>query len=208
MEPITFSFTPQRTDYIRTLRAFLFTSRAIYSILIVSFLFFASSIYFSVQYGLSSWTVVLLVLSLIIATSYLFTSPITAGDKAAREERMSCETQWEANDEYILVKNKFSQTNFDWGTFSRVFETKEHFLLICTTNKNMFQFVPKRAFISADQEQGFRKLLEAKNLPIKPLRVIKLPEPSRRVWMLIVYGLIALLIFAFVVYSYMGALNR
>jgi hypothetical protein len=48
----------------------------------------------------------------------------------------------------------------DWGTFKKVEETKDYYMLVFSVNKNMLQIFPKRAFTSPEQEAAFRDLLK------------------------------------------------
>jgi hypothetical protein len=96
----------------------------------------------------------------------LVISPYMTAHKMEKDERLSSPVQYEANDEQIMFKNKFSETKLDWGSFCRVIETKDLFLLVYTSNKNCSQMIPKRAFASNDDEQAFRDLVAAK-IPAK-----------------------------------------
>jgi hypothetical protein len=124
------------------------------------------------------------------------------GNKVVKEERLSCETYWEIDEKKVSIKNKFGDKNFDWGTFKEVLETGEHFLITYSVNKNMFQIVPKRSFLSDQQQNQFRKILEEKICPIKTIRSINLPDLSRGATFLILCGFLFILIIITIVYNF------
>ncbi len=151
------------------------------------------------------------IFAIIIPLSILFLHPATMGDRVARDERLSCETTWELDENRVWIKNKFIETNFDWGSLGQTYETGEHYLISYTVNKNMFQILPKRAFLTAEQQNEFRQLLEQKTRSITRIRSVNLPEPSRRSVMVFMYGFysfLAICIIILVVYSFRQAMGR
>jgi hypothetical protein len=58
--------------------------------------------------------------------------------------------------------NELSETKLNWSVFNKILETDQYYYLIYVTNKNMFQFLPKRIFSSHVQENDFRQLMEQK----------------------------------------------
>ena len=84
------------------------------------------------------------------------------------DERLGSPVQGQADEEQISFKTQFLETKLDWGSYHKVLESKDQFLLIHSANKNMFQIIPKRAFASVDDERAFRDLLK-----------VKIPEKQR-----------------------------
>lgn len=56
-------------------------------------------------------------------------------------------------------------------------ETRDLFLLVYTTNKNMYTMIPKRAFASHEDEQAFRDFVNLK-IPPKPKARFNLKHPA------------------------------
>jgi len=75
------------------------------------------------------------------------------------ENRILDEVQWLLDDTQIIIKDPHTELRVDWGTFRELVELKDYYLLVHTVNKNMFNFIPKRVFESADQEQAFCELV-------------------------------------------------
>lgn len=107
-------------------------------------------------------TILLLVGFLVIFT--LVINPFMIANKVEKDERLNSPVQYEVSDEQFLFRNQFAETKLDWGSFQKVIETKDLFLVVYTVNKNMFQIIPKRAFTSSEDEQSFRNLLNQKIL--------------------------------------------
>jgi hypothetical protein len=84
-----------------------------------------------------------------------------AGDVKNSERLRSLHT-WEVGDQQIVVKTDFSETKFDWDTFSRVLETRDYFLLLHAVRRGLIEVVPKRAFDTTEKLSSFRNLLMAK----------------------------------------------
>jgi hypothetical protein len=202
-EPITFSFTPNREDYIRTLRAFSLQLRYTKITLVMAAIIFFAALTYQLLRGFSVYGFIFIGLPWAYVMSLFFLNPITVGDKFAKDERLSSDWTWTIDDERISINNKFSESTFDWGTFKEVYETKEHFLLTYAVQKNMYQFIPKRAFANAEQLYNFQKFIEEKIQAIKPIRTISLPEPSLRMIRLIYYSLIVVyaIIIIFIAYQ-------
>jgi hypothetical protein len=163
-----FKFTPTKDDYIKAFRTFYLSSWPVWGVLIVFLL--SQIIFFGLAFirgdlGFDLGGILPIVLIVFIASYLAFTlviNPMTAASKLEKNERLSSPVQYEVNDEQIMFKNQFAETKLDWGSFQKVIESKDIFLLVYTTNKNMFQIIPKRAFASTDDEQAFKNLLNTK----------------------------------------------
>jgi hypothetical protein len=190
-EPITFSFTPEKSDYTRTMRSFMLNNiQMLYVIGICIVLFIIGIFALFVPAHINRWAAILIVFLPWMLYS-IFISPVHTWNKVTRDERLSAETEWQVDEQRIITKNKFAETSVEWSTYSQVYETKEHYLLIFSANKNMFQFIPMRAFTSPEQVVEFRKLLEEKYQAIRPLRLY-----GMRKSLLLGPGLIVLLLAA------------
>lgn len=65
---------------------------------------------------------------------------------------------YELGYEKVFVVNQIAEVKYDWSMFSRTFEDRNYYFITYSTNKYMFQFIPKRAFVSNDQERVAREL--------------------------------------------------
>lgn len=172
MEKITVKFIPQPEDYSTTIRIFS-SSKSIATSIAKGFLALVSLVLISIvtlsifKAGLRSlshlwgYIVPVLILSLLI-----FLAPSLAGwataRKVSKQPQLSQPITYEIGDEKIHITSSLSESILDWRLFSKVFETEQHYLLVYVTNKNMFQFLAKRAFESKIQENEVRSLIEQK----------------------------------------------
>lgn len=161
---LTFHFTPDKSDYIKPLRAFAFHQKSnrivlvfFGTVLILGFIGFVV-----LGYGTALWNYLLPWIFLVFVfylITLFFLNPMLAARQIQKSERSLVETTWEVNDNSIKITNSFSETKFDWGTFDRVIETKTHYLFTYSTNNRLIQILPKRAFISQQQQDEFRSLI-------------------------------------------------
>ena len=107
----------------------------------------------------------------------LFINPLRVANRVKKDERMRSPIQCTMDEEYIAFKNQFVETKLDWGSFSKVIESKELFLLIHSASKNSFQIIPKRAFTSPEDEKVFREILDAK-LPRQQKQRLSIKNPN------------------------------
>jgi hypothetical protein len=99
---------------------------------------------------------------LLVVVYLMFFHPIVSSLRIDRNERLRSPVQFQVTEESITIKDSFVESKVDWGSFRKVIETRNYFLLVLTVNKNAFQILPKRAFSSAPDENTFRELLHAK----------------------------------------------
>jgi hypothetical protein len=159
-QTVNFQYTPTKTDYVHGMRAYLIRSWRIWIAYAVFGLMFAIGICSLVVFEGTYVSWLWILLSVLFFAFQMVLAPMLLGRRVRRNERLRAEMFWQVNDEHILVKNKFAETKFDWGTFHKVLETKRYYLFIYSVNKRMFQIVPKRAFESSEQETAFRDLLK------------------------------------------------
>ncbi|MBI5943766.1 MAG: YcxB family protein [Chloroflexi bacterium] len=135
-----------------------------------------------------------------------FINPLTIANKVGKDERLSSPIQYEVSDEQIMFRNQFAETKLDWGSFQKVIESEEMFLLVYTLNKNMFQIIPKRAFSATVDEQVFRDLLKTK-IPKTHKNKFDIKNPAILVPILLAVGfclfLCAISVFSFFYAAYL-----
>ncbi|CAG1003689.1 hypothetical protein ANAEL_03173 [Anaerolineales bacterium] len=184
---ISFGFTPTKNDYIKSFRAYYLSNWQFWVFLVLVTILLgivAISALLSGElrdgYNLALSFIIPLIVFIILGSfllSTLIINPLKIANKVEKDERLRSPIQYEVSTEQILFKNQFTETKTDWGSFQKFIETEDVFLLVYSVNKAMFQFVPKRAFASSDDEQAFKQLLISKNLKNKnsPLNIKKKP---------------------------------
>lgn len=163
-EPIVIHFSPTRQDYVHI-------TRTLYARQPANWIFFAVLVLLSMfSFYLEGITpsrnlfVLLLppVAILFIAILGFLVRPWQAGNRANKNERMTAEVTWEATDEYIIMKSIHAESKSDWGNFKKAFENDEFFFFNLSAAKNLYHFLPKRAFESPEQLETFRVLVKAR----------------------------------------------
>jgi hypothetical protein len=180
MEPITFTLTPLKEDYVKAIRAFQLRRLAIRGMIVVlSILAVIAGIGVIVALvrlfvspadstlGEFFAPIMCLAFSVSIPLSILVTIPNLTGQQYDKNERMRVETTWRLDDERVQLTSGPVESKLDWGSFQNAIDTKDHYLMTYTINKNMYQIIPKRAFESAEHEAAFRALVEKHLGPIK-----------------------------------------
>ncbi len=208
-KPLIFSFTPNRSDYIKTLRAFSLQHTSTRIAILLSILVVAAillSVFYLHTLSLAGFTVLLVMVIYYLAVFFL--APVNVADKVAKDERLSSEMTWEVDENMAVVCTRDADTNCDWSTFSSAYETYEYFLITYSKNKNMFQLVPKRAFKNADQMAAFRALLEQRTHRITRISAVNLPELSRNITLTLFYVIMALFVIIVVAYGFTHGVGR
>lgn len=208
-EHLNFSFTPNRSDYIKTWRAFSFQHATTKIAILLSLLIIAlilTSILYLHTLSIAGFSVLLVMV--IYYLSIFFLAPANMADKVAKDEKLNSEMFWVVDDNEVCVGNKFADMDCEWNTFAQTYETNEHFLLVYASNKNMFQLIPKRAFKTVEQLATFRKLLENKTHGVKQIISVNLPELSRNLSMVILYAILVIFIIIVAAYSFTHGVGR
>lgn len=208
-KPLIFSFTPNRSDYIKTMRAFSLQHTSTKIAILLSILV-VIAILLSVFYlhTLSLAGISVLLVMVIYYLSVFFLGPANVADKVAKDERLSSEMTWEVDENMAVVCIRNADTNCDWSTFSTVYETSEYFLITYAKDRNMFQLVPKRAFKTADQLAAFRTLLEQRTHRITRISEVNLPELSRNFSLGLLYVIMAIFVIIVVAYGFTHGVGK
>lgn len=163
-QPLEFRFALTRDEFVRGAKAFYLRQPTNWFLLVIFVIFaIAEWIVFDVALVV---LVVSALLPLLLYLAVLFViMPWLLGRQVQHNERLRVEMSWRVTDDQIAVSSAHGESSMDWGTFQRVVETPDAYLLVFATNKNMFQIVPKRAF-TPDQRPVFEQLLARKlNVP-------------------------------------------
>ena len=159
---ITFHYSPTPEDYVTTLRDFSFHDRRTWLTLAAWFIMTLVIIYFFLTGTFGSGLFPgMLVFILPVAFLYNFlTAPSRIGKQVARNPAYVGEVTWRVTSQDILITSVEEEIHMPWSKFSRAKEITDHFLLFQAENPRIFQFVPKRAFETPEQEDTFREMLE------------------------------------------------
>jgi hypothetical protein len=181
MEPLEFSYTVTGEDHARAIRAFTLR-QPMYLALIGGFglltvmmlCLFLGIIVLSLMgdelaTDPASFACVVpcFVTYLLIPAYLLILGPYLAGQKFKKYQDRVGQVTWVIDDNRVKIDSSQMKSETDWQVFSKAMETKGYYFLIYTMNKRVFQFVPKRAFESPQQEADFRRYVEKNIGPIK-----------------------------------------
>ncbi len=160
----SFEFTPTKQDYLKAFRSFYLTRWKEQALLLsIAFIMIACSLLAALQGNLGEFRYFIFALFGLLFFFLLYAvviSPLIVANKVPKDERLNSPVLYELRDEHIEIKNKFSEHKMDWGSFQKIIETEEYLLLIYTVNKNAFQIIPKRAFVTSDDEKKFIKVAQ------------------------------------------------
>jgi hypothetical protein len=209
-EPLSFSFTPTRADYIISLRAFYLRQRTSWLVMLL----FGAGIICGLLIPLftDSFPFNLATFAALAFGFYLFFSllilPTMSGNRVDKNERLRAETFWDVNSTGVTIKTEFAETTFDWPTIGKVLVTRDYYLLVYATHKNIFQILPKRAFTSEEQEAEFQIYLEAKVGAPVHIRQINLPLLSSTAVIILVLLLVCLSTVMMIIYNFQQTMIR
>jgi hypothetical protein len=168
MNKITIRFTPKPEDYSRAIRIHSSARQTILSVFrgfaSVLILFMLVTLVIDIFHG--DFQSILFYFPVLLVFLLLFFLPALSGWLTDR--RVSKQTQllqtvtYEFDDEKIHVLNQVAESKLDWSFYNKTFDADQYYIFVYATNKNMFQFLPKRAFESPAQEGDFRSLIEQK----------------------------------------------
>jgi len=185
MEPLEFSYTITGEDHARAIRAYTLRRPEILPLFIVLGIAFSlilitvlGSIVLTLlgKTQVTDITVLLKLISgflpcalfcLILPAFLLYIGPYLAGQRFKKHEDKVGLITWILDDDHIRIDASLSKSETAWNVFSKVMETKEDYLLVYAMNKRVFQFIPKRAFETPQQEADFRRYVEKGIGPIK-----------------------------------------
>lgn len=194
MEKIVIQFVPDLKDYSNVIRSF-YTRRRSYWIglgvviaLTIIILPLSLLDLYTGDFKTSVYISPILLLLVLIVSIPLWSGWLTIRN-ASKKENLTLPAKYELDDEKVYVVNQIAEVKYDWSVFNKAYEDQRYIFITYSTNKNMFQFIPKRAFTSIDQEKMARELI------IRHLGGIEDNQKGLTGWKLA--GLAAVLFFAF-----------
>ncbi len=206
IEPLQFTFALTKSDYITALRSFLFHQKSMRNLNILALLVIFYVVFYFITTGYFSW--ILLVIVFLFYGFLVFLHPAAVGEKVDKDPRLHSETTWVIDENKVSIHDPFNDTSVDWGTFAEALETDELYLLCDSVARASYKIVPKRAFTSTEQQQEYRRLVEAKRGTIRRIRSVPLPEPSARTVKRYIYGMLGLAIVIVILISYLQASGK
>ena len=210
MNTISFHFTPNKDDYIKAFRAYYFDNPYIWPVIAFLAILLPCAVVSmfmgdTVEGAYFKWLPIsafVFIAVWLLLTLVIF--PNNVGTNVEKNERLSSPVEYEVNDDQILIKTHFAESKMDWGTFARVIESKEHFLLVQSASKNMFHIIPKRAFSSPEDEKAFRDLLASK-IPQAGKSLFNFTKNRRTILIgALIFIVFLLVIFACLVYGFLA----
>ena len=167
-QTLTLRYTSNQQDYANVLRLFFLQrteTRVILALLVIAF-------------GLISFTIIVkdsppsifeliwLLLPPFFVLFTFFVQPSRFVRQAAGNEKLLSEAVWELSDEGVQFSSQFNSTHLGWEALNKLVTTREYYLLLIKANKNVFRFLPRRAFTSSQQQDQFLELVR-NHLPMR-----------------------------------------
>jgi hypothetical protein len=181
LEPLDLSFTLTREDYSRVIRAFTLRQPLFWIIIVglglvtgYEMCAMLGAVASSLAGGRLA-TGTYSPLSLLICTGFylffpvylLLLRPYLDTQRIKKHEDKLKQITWVMDDYHLHIAYVQMKSEVEWAVFDKAVETKQYYLLIHAMNKRAFQFIPKRAFESPEQEASFRRYVEKYVGPIK-----------------------------------------
>ena len=202
-------YNPTKEDFIKTLR-YYYRRQMGWGVLLwfLSFVQALFLIYSLIIGNLGQLTYLIIVPLMIIFFFFPYTiyfvNPVKVGKKVEADEILSGEVEYTFSEENIIIKGPVEVTTSEWSIFNRYLESEEHLLLFLTYRKNMFHFIPKRAFKSSEDITLLVNLAESKGLSAmsKPISIGGFNQDKHPFWIMVT----SILPFACIGFSFLALL--
>jgi hypothetical protein len=161
-QTLTLHYTPNQQDYASVVRYFNLQRTGTKISLVLLGLAFIIAIFVVASKGpsVTIFELIWLFLPPVFVIYAYFIQPTSLAKKAAQNEKLVTEATWEVSDAGVQITSKYNSTLLEWENINKLVTTKDYYLLLSKTNKNAFRFIPRRAFISVEEEEQFRELVE------------------------------------------------
>ena len=160
-QSLTLHYTPIQQDYASVLRLFHW-HRTSTKISLVFLVIAFGLVLFAIRSKGSPLTVFEIIWLLIPPLFVIFSfyiQPMRIAKKAAQNEQLVAEATWVVSDAGVQISSRYASTLFEWKTFNKLVTTRDYYLLLSKSNKNAFRFLPRRAFISYQEDEEFLQLV-------------------------------------------------
>lgn len=106
-------------------------------------------------------------------------------------EQATLPVTYEFDDEEIVARSAVAEGKYSWAMFNKAYENNQYLMFGYSVNKNIVQFIPKRAFDSREHEATIRAVV------VRKLGEIENIEKGLTGWKLsLVIGITTLFLFA------------
>lgn len=168
-ESIILTFTPKEQDYSSTLSYFLLHTRQTWIIIVIwgVMMLCVGRAVIAGDFGRGFYPGGVYLLALVVFILTYLLAPLSTRKKIRANPVFTSQVTFQIDTDQIIVKTIESETKFSWSSFSKVREVPGYYLFVYASNPRMFQFLPKRAFSSSDQEMAFRNLVKQQGKTIK-----------------------------------------
>ena len=159
--PINFKVVLSKNDFVKVARSYYLSqfNNQVFGVILV--LLIVAGILGLIRNGFElSIFLFVAMASFGLGYSY-FIAPLAAANKIEQDKSWSAGRSWSVTTEKITVYSGAKEAEIKWDAFQGFLDTKDYFLLLHSDNRQSFQIVPKRAFESVEQENGFRRLLKS-----------------------------------------------
>jgi hypothetical protein len=157
---LTIRYTPLQQDYARVLRIFNWQRISTKVSLVFLTIAFGLVLFAIIMKGppLTLFELLWLLFPPIFVIFSFYLQPTRIAKKAAQSEQLMSEATWEVSKSGIQISNSSGSNSLEWESLRKLVITKEYYFLCSKNNKNAFRFLPRRAFVSRQEEEIFVEL--------------------------------------------------
>lgn len=171
VEPIQFSYKPEKKDYIRASRALAMKTPTFLILGGIILAAMTASVVILLLPALRStnWqqiAMVVLLVGVFYLLYYLLFIPFQLSQAYRGNPNLQVERQITLTEEKILMIIGDRTTELDWEHVQKVVEGKDLFLIIYRDRNQIYPLLPKRAFSDVGVEEAFLGFLEAKSIKV------------------------------------------
>ncbi len=165
------SYTPTKLDYMEGAKQFMIKPRVSIllsaTMIIYELILFKSTVdNIEKSMGISIGTIFLAFAVPFLGTLAILFIPSLSGQQMLNQinkiPQLLSPCTWEFDELQITSKNEVTEYKWKWVIFNQVIESENYYLFVYTVSNRFFNFIPKRAFISPEQDETFRSLVEQK----------------------------------------------
>ncbi len=160
-QSLIIKYTPTPQDYARVLRRSFLKHTGIRISLAIPVVAFGLILYAILSKGSppTVFELIWLFVPPLFLIFVVFFVPYRTAQQAAGNEQLITETTWEVNDNGVEISSNFGATHLGWEELEKLETTREYYFLLFKAKKYDFRFVPRRAFISPQQQTQFLELM-------------------------------------------------
>lgn len=156
------NFTPTPDDYAQALRAFVLQQRMTWFVLFLAATLAAGGMLGVISAGGRNlgFGLFLLLVFIVYVLFLWVVSPWLVRRRVRRSPRLMLETEWRVEAEALVVHNQYKDLRIEWEKFTRLVETRQHYLLVYADDQERYQALPRRAVGDATAQAAFKEMLQ------------------------------------------------